>query len=221
MLKCTDIYKIVESPSSLLGLTKELRFDSDHLNHLDWISGDFDYLHQKILHEFSEKDKEVLIRSMKELEKCKLELVVEIGIARSNVWSSTFFLLDNKADSLSYLGIDTNPVCKSFVDSWNKPNAHAKVIDSSNTDAIMQEIENLGFKEIDFLIIDGNHSADHIYKDFKLANFVRKGGIILFHDTNYHPGPKLLFECIDPLVYESNLYYVDEEDWGVGTLKKL
>jgi hypothetical protein len=221
MLKCTDVYKTVESTSTIVGLTKELRFASDQLNNLDWVSGDFDYLHQKIAHEFSEKNKEVLLQSMQDLQKEKLELVVEIGIARSNEWSSTYFLLNHKADSLSYLGIDMNPACKNFVDGWNKPNTHARVIDSSDTATIMQEVKNLGFEEIDLLIIDGNHSANHIYKDFVLTEFVRKGGIILFHDTNYHPGPKMIFECIDSNVFEAKLHLIDEEDWGVGTLKKL
>jgi hypothetical protein len=221
MLKCTDIFAVVEKPTDQKGLTKEIKFAHEYVNTQDWVQCDYDYLHSKIEHEFSEKDKQVLKASMEELSQKKLNLVVEIGIARSNEWSSTYFLLNNKSDSTTYLGIDTNPVCKSFVDSWKKPNTHARVIDSSDSEAIYAEIRALGFEEIDLLIIDGNHSADQIYKDFRLADFVRKGGIILFHDTNYHPGPMLIFRCIDPAVYHSQLFYEGEEDWGVGILKKL
>ena len=41
------------------------------------------------------------------------------------------------------------------------------------------------------------------------------------HDTNYHPGPKVLLESIDSSMFESKKYFEGEVDWGVGTSKKL
>lgn len=51
--------------------------------------------------------------------------------------------------------------------------------------------ENLGGQELDFLFIDGDHSYEGVKKDFEMySQFVRKGGMIGFHDIAVHPPEK-------------------------------
>ena len=55
--------------------------------------------------------------------------------------------------------------------------------DSGASDTIQKVHAILGTNKLDFLLIDGDHSYDGVSKDFKnYSPFVRKGGLIAFHD---------------------------------------
>jgi cephalosporin hydroxylase len=46
----------------------------------------------------------------------------------------------------------------------------------------------LGTTPVDFLFIDGNHTYEGVKRDFELYSpFVRRGGVIAFHDIAVHP----------------------------------
>jgi predicted O-methyltransferase YrrM len=46
----------------------------------------------------------------------------------------------------------------------------------------------LGERKLDFLFIDGDHTYEGVKRDFELYSpFVKKGGIIAFHDIAQHP----------------------------------
>jgi hypothetical protein len=210
-----------EMPTTIFGLTKEIKFIQEDLNRLDWVSCDKNYLHDTIEHEFSDKNKSILKQTIESLKNDKFKNVLEIGIARSNVHSSTYYLFENKPTDTIYVGIDMNPVVVQWVKEWNSPNAYSYLRNSGDFDGIKQILEDLKIDELDLLIIDGDHSMNQIYLDFKLASLVRKGGYVFFHDTNYHPGPSAILDCVNENLFEKKKYFEGEEDWGVSTFKKL
>ena len=92
--------------------------------------------------------------------------------------------------------------------------------------------------DIDFLFIDGDHSYEGVKKDFEMYSpFVRKGGLIVFHDTNDSQKhrdrnvyvSKFWSELMQNMnskniiTYQNRQYRVNEfnahEDWaGIGVL---
>ena len=73
-------------------------------------------------------------------------------------------------------------------------------------------------KEIDILLIDGNHTYQYVKSDYeKFEPFVRKGGIILLHDmTNYkYDGPKYWPEIKYPKII------LDMGRNGMGIVTKI
>ena len=77
-----------------------------------------------------------------------------------------------------------------FFQSFAKPQQQLMFIrGDSHSMAIQQEFKtNLQGKMLDFLLIDGDHSYMGVKSDFDhYAPFVRKGGIIAFHDIVKRP----------------------------------
>lgn len=59
------------------------------------------------------------------------------------------------------------------------------------TDYSFNAIPSLQLKHVDFVFIDGDHSYENVVIDFNLVkNLLMPGGIIVFHDTIFHSGPK-------------------------------
>lgn len=209
----------INKSTEIFGLSEEIRYKDGSLNDRDRpLDSSKSYLHSTIKVEFSEKNKKVLgdILSNNDIKN-----ILEIGIARSRESSSTFHILNNKSDNTKYIGIDVNKDCVNQIRKWDRPNAHAFVCNSSDTEKIEDILRNLGVDELDLFIIDGYHSINQVYDDFKLAKKVKKGGYVLLHDTNYHPGPSNLLDSVDETIFEKKVYFQGEEDWGVATLKRI
>ena len=69
---------------------------------------------------------------------------------------------------------------------------------------------NIIFLSIDFI------------NDFKYADLVEVGGIIIFHDTNIHPGPSVLVDALDPNYYKVKRHCTnDKADWGIAVAQKI
>jgi len=206
--------------TSIYGLKNELRYN-DSRDNMDWIPCDYDNYHQQITEEFSKNNKKVLDDIINELKINQFKYILEIGIARSKEYSSTYHLLKQKPEDTMYIGIDIDGTCIEYLEQWNFPNTYTINTYSSNHQEIFNRLEVLNIKELDLLIIDGWHSINQCYEDFKYAKLLRKGGYILMHDTNYHPGPKTLIESMNNNIFETKKYFEGEIDWGVGTAKKL
>lgn len=206
------------------GLKYKLQYQNE-FDDKDWINGPYDKYHQEIVHEFSDADKSILDNIILNLRVSKMPsdhlTILEIGIARSKEWSSTYHLLSNKMDWDIYIGIDSNPDVHKFIGDWGFQNVINYCENSNNHNIIIEKLNTLGINKIDLLIIDGWHSINQCYNDFKYAEMIKPRGCVLLHDTNYHPGPKTLMECVDESLFKKSKYFEDEVDWGVGVLKRI
>ena len=78
------------------------------------------------------------------------------------------------------------PFYKTFASAGQKINLIRG--DSHRAEVFSEFEESLGADKLDFLFIDGDHSYEGVKKDYELYSpFVRKGGIIAFHDVAVHP----------------------------------
>ncbi len=125
--------------------------------------------------------------------------IVEIGCAYGG--SSLLFLL-NKKDHVKVYSIDPFVVDSMDTFQATKELCHSHVVDaladvgkaersSSWTlipDYSYNKVKNWELS-IDVLFIDGDHTYDAVTQDFnQWLPYVRKGGYVLFHDSNIVPG---------------------------------
>jgi len=140
--------------------------------------------------------------------------ILEIGV---NQFGFTRTWLDNKNKGTTYIGIDIGD--RSHLNNpseltWTIKNS------SSHVDDNMATINQLGVTSFDFIYIDGWHSINQVLLDWEYTNFLAPGGIVGFHDTNYHPGPKLFIAALDRDKWEVE-DNTSATDWGVVFVRKL
>lgn len=160
--------------------------------------------------DFSLNNKNALKPFFKE----NMKTFVEIGISRDK-WadSSTKFLLDNLREDGRYVGIDIED--RKFVESLD-PRAKIILGDSQDVETNLEKI-NLQGNYIDLLLIDGHHSVTYVSKEWDYAKYVRpNGGVIVLHDSNYHPGPWCLTRAVDPNIFD--IHKLCPEDYGITVL---
>jgi cephalosporin hydroxylase len=145
-----------------------------------------------------------------------LKCIVEIGVENNpdKNLTSTATIITNKGDA-AYFGVD-------ILDRKHLDNEENKVYtiqtSSLNVDEVMNLVRSKGYEEIDFLFIDGWHSIDMCEAEWNAYTpFLSKNGIVGFHDTNHHPGPRWLLENIDSTVWKLTNFPSDEtKDFGIG-----
>lgn len=119
----------------------------------------------------------------------KAKLIFEIGTG--GLWSTQCFLHGLEKTDGRIISCDTIKRFKDF--------SHAKF---QFMNAPSYEIVKTWTRELDILFIDGDHSYKGVIRDYALFSpFVRKGGIILFHDTNHShfPGIKKAVDEVEGL----------------------
>ena len=147
--------------------------------------------------------------------------ILEIGVwgephHQDNAGRSTELIQEMKNKETIYLGVDIND--RSFVQD-DENNFHFLQSDSMDTEKIHAKIKELGIEGFDFIFIDGWHSVNAVLHEWKhyVIPFLNKGGILVFHDTNSHPGPYVLFDSIDEEVFESEKYCLGNH-YGLGAI---
>ena len=90
--------------------------------------------------------------------------------------------------------------------------------DSHSAISKEQVSEKLGDRKIDFLFIDGDHTYEGVKKDFLIySKFVRKGGLIAFHDIRtVRPGCGVeeFWEELSPSISKENCWEFTKKDYG-------
>jgi len=172
--------------------------------------------------EFSSDNQEVLhTYFMDFLDKTQKEkiTIVEIGVNRNAYENtSTSVFLNNKRDQDIYLGIDIDD--KTFLDNPEK-NIHTIQCPSQNINMIYDKMVDCGIDQIDVLMIDGWHSINQCYLEWELyTQFLASGGMVVMHDTNFHPGPYYLVDSIDTNKYDVYKHLWDIQDWGISVAIK-
>lgn len=212
--KSTDIYGLKFRPSINKG------FDA-----LDWsdkgmVNGSPVFLGPKfgqITIEFSAKNKKALLEVLANLkEQGRLNSILEIGVFRSREESSTRVILNNKLPETKYLGIDLVENNLSTVRN-HENNVFGLACNSSNYDIILKYAKDVcGVEQFDLVLIDGYHSIDQVMDDWRFVKNLAPKGVVLMHDSNYHPGPYCVFEAIDEKLFDKEKLCVDPIDWGLA-----
>lgn len=214
-----------QMPTTEVGLEFRPTLGTVELDSQDWIEYEpgLSELHKEITVEFSDSNKAELVAAMTELkhDDLRLNAILEIGVFRSGEVSSTRVILNTKHLTTKYVGVDLNEWCLSPIrDAGN--NVFCLAENSSNIDRIMAFAKQNGVGLFDLILIDGYHSVSQVLDDWRFVRYLRQGGYVLMHDTNYHPGPKAVFDAIDESMFQKRLSSSDtRRDWGLGIAKKL
>ena len=201
----------VKTISNINGLSHLPSFKNESDNDIDW-SPWFD-VGNKISTEISDANKEALDDIIR---KVNVKNVIEIGIARNNARSFTTQLLYAKKGI--YCGIDIED--KTFLnDSLNR--VYTIRANSHDQSTIRSYLNTIGLKKCSVLFIDGWHSVNTVINDWKYTDLLDDNGVVIFHDSNYHPGPHLIIEAIDRSMYRVVKYCDGGFDWGISAAYKL
>jgi cephalosporin hydroxylase len=126
------------------------------------------------------------------VEKINPKIILEIGVNTGSTLGFWNYILSENKNTGILIGIDIRNNMK-----WNTKNSMNDIkflIADSSKSKTIDIVENiLQNKKVDFLYIDGNHSEKFVTSDYQnYSKFVRKGGIIAFHDINNktYPGVK-------------------------------
>lgn len=143
--------------------------------------------------------------------------ILEIGIFQ-NIKGFSYLLSMEKNPETIYVGLDREerrylgqPVDNIFIIKS----------DSSEREFVKQELKRLGVDKLSILFIDGFHSLNMVINDLHYGELLEPGGLIFLHDTNFHPGPNLVFNAIDETVYKKELYFDKPDDYGLAILRKI
>ena len=200
----------VKNPSNINGLSYLPSFKNESDNDLDW---PWFVVSNKISTEISDANKEALDDIIR---KVNVKNVIEIGIARNNARSFTTQLLYAKKGI--YCGIDIED--KTFLnDSLNR--VYTIRANSHDQSTIRSYLNTIGLEKCSVLFIDGWHSVNTVINDWKYTDLLDDNGVVIFHDTNYHPGPHLIIEAIDRSMYRVVKYCDGGFDWGISAAYKL
>jgi hypothetical protein len=159
--------------------------------------------------------------------RCILEIGVWAGKTREQR-SSTAVILRAVPFACRYIGVDKHDNGRSdYVRSYGNPCGRFFQMDSSQLAEMLRAfpVDHL----IDLLWIDGGHSVHSVLTDWQFAQYVRPGGVVLMHDTAYHPGPRLVFDAVDERLFDKTLLLMPESDdrpasegcdYGMGLLRR-
>lgn len=145
--------------------------------------------------------------------------IVEIGVNRNGKNSFTWAMLENKPKDVIYLGIDLED--KSDINDKQK-NIYTIKSNSFDQETVRKYMKEIGLDKISILFIDGNHSINAVINDWKYTDLLAEDGVVIFHDTNYHPGPRIFMETIDDKFYKIEKYFTNSPgDCGMGVAYKI
>lgn len=140
-------------------------------------------------------------------------VIVEIGICQYKEWeSSSKILISRMHRDSRYVGMDIDD--RSYLKA-RFPDKNVEVI---RVDTGRQAV---GMEPIDLLYIDGDHTPQGVSADWTYARYVKPGGLVVLHDTNWHAGPRLLYEAVDETLFEKQLHFDGmKDDFGMAVLRR-
>ena len=143
--------------------------------------------------------------------------VMEIGVSRNGARSFTRAILNNKPDDVPYLGVDLDDKTYLYDDSKK---IYTLQENSFNQESVRNYINYIGMDKISLLFIDGWHSVNAVINDWLYSDLLSDNGIVVFHDTNYHPGPAVFLPAIDTNLFKVE-YHFESNDYGMGVAYRL
>ena len=198
-------------------LTQDIRVGYSEDNDKDWINiypNPFELVGNK---EFSMCNQAALTEEFSKV-KDQTKVIVEIGVSRVTYnqtydQTSTSIFLRHKNPETIYLGIDIDD--KTFLQGLER-NVFTLQSKSEYYERVKAKLDALRITQIDFLFVDGWHSINQVIDELWYVDFMKPGGVIGFHDTNYHPGPSRIIKNLNPDIFEVRQYCQQQDDWGIG-----
>lgn len=201
---------VIEKPTNIFGLKYEPQLEDKYNN-----DADIAYFHRAGFVELSDKNIELMNVLSK---RYSTHGIMEIGVSKNEPRSFTNILLSNKSDDVPYIGLVTNH--KLHLDNFSK-NIFTTRESSSNQLMIRNFIRSIGIKKISILVIDGWHSVNAVINDWKYTDLLSDDAVVVFHDTNYHPGPALILPAIDEKLFKVEKFFENEFDYGMATAYRI
>lgn len=215
-----DCIKIEKQETNIEGLTcRYIYTENNDLNNSDcpWypVTASQGMGNHNIRTDFSLDNQNIILEYLENIMRKKDKIIIiEIGVSRDSNFenTSTYILTKYKRKQDIYIGIDVDD--KTHLNNIEN-NIHTIRSPSENIEYIMNYIHSLGIETFDIFMVDGNHSLNQVYKEWEYTKYLNKNGIVIFHDTNAHPGPYFITKSIDTNLYEVNKYFNDIVDWGL------
>lgn len=208
-----DIYKniFLKKESNILGLSYLPSFIDPQLNDID---DAMVYLKPRPKTAVSECN---LFKLQEILNGVDILNIVEIGVARDRK-SFTPTLISMKSKRGIYCGIDLQD--KTFLNDSDN-NIFTIQANSHEQEKIRSYFKEIGLSSISVLFIDGWHSVNTVINDWQYTDLLDPNGVVILHDTNYHPGPNLILDAIDNNMFNVKRYCEDDDDFGLAVAYKL
>ena len=150
----------------------------------------------------------------------KMDTMIEVGIFRGGTFKFWHKFL---SDDGILIGVDLNDRgCVPAVQERFKDDKRVKFVigNSIAPEVIAQTEKELQGRKADFIFIDGNHERTHVKADYdKYRGFIKKGGIIAFHDLVNENIVPLWNEAIKDDEFQSYIEFRGKEP-GIGVLIK-
>lgn len=202
-----------EQPSSTFGLYRELRFSEEPRNKRE----DFPVnVNVNTPEHFTVMNQQVLRRV---LEWERPRRILEIGVHRprkSTDGSSTATIFEFMPRGAKYLGVDSAKKRLPLAPDT----AHFLQCQSQEKDKVLAKLRDLGMYELDLIMIDGLKSPGITFNDWSYSALLRKGGWVVMHDTSWHSGPILLWDCIDKSMFLKHRWENGQKDYGIGAFQR-
>ena len=144
--------------------------------------------------------------------------ILEIGISRNEMGSFTQAIFRSKPDNIKYLGVDLDD--KTYLDNAEK-NIFTIRENSFNRSNVKSYAKKIGLEKISILFIDGWHSLNAVINDWQYVDMLSDNGIVIFHDSNYHPGPTVFVEAIDSSIFRVEKHFEGQDDYGVAIAYRI
>jgi hypothetical protein len=122
---------------------------------------------------------------------------VEIGVDRnrSNPHTSSKTIIQNTSTDNQLIFIDIED--RNYITSM-RDNIEFVQINSADVMTGFNRLDKIGINEFDFLLIDGWHSVNQVFKEWNWTQKLATNGIVMLHDTNFHPGPREILSKLNP-----------------------
>lgn len=213
------LYDVIERKTDIWGLKYEPSIEPAYSDDDDFIEEFFDTIHPS--HHYSLLNQQILCEQL-----VNVKTILEIGVYRSENFrgitspdpTSSDTIFQNKDFDCIYLGIDKHG--KQYLDNEMK-NIHTFSVNSLKRAAVRNHMQELGMEQIDLLVIDGWHSVTQVLNDWQYTEWLSQTGVVVFHDTNVHPGPIVVFDAVDETLFDKQKFGENKTDWGIAICKRI
>jgi hypothetical protein len=225
-------YPVTRYPTDIPGLLYRPSIEPEYSDDADYIEPFHSLVTDRTTPDqhYSAVNRRLLQRTLcdyLDLDKRETGLILEIGVAivtddRPFENTSTFILTENKADGVTYIGVDLARDKKVTDDPARNIYYHLG-IDSWQwlQYTYPAEMDVMRRTRVDLIHIDGNHSVNTVLKDWQYTELLAPYGVAVFHDINVHPGPAVVLDAVDPALFVVRRHFTDRQgDFGMATVMR-